>query len=74
MWKSWLGFWVYSVGILPSIYLGLLLGTPFKSSWIGDVIEERFRRLLAMWKRQYLSKGERLTLIKSTLSSLPIYS
>ena len=28
---------------------------------------------LALWKRQYLSKDERQILIKSTLSSLPIY-
>ena len=26
-----------------------------------------------MWKRQYISKGERLTLIWSTLANLPIY-
>ena len=29
--------------------------------------------MLASWKRQYISKGERTTLIRSTLSSLPIY-
>jgi hypothetical protein len=28
---------------------------------------------LASWKKQYLSKGERVTLTKSTLSSLPYY-
>ena len=26
-----------------------------------------------MWKRQYISKGGRLTLIQNTLSSMPIY-
>ena len=36
-------------------------------------IEERFRRTLIAWKRQYISKGGRLTLIRSTLSNLPIY-
>ena len=36
-------------------------------------MEERFQKRLALWKRQYLSKGERQLLIKSTLSSLSIY-
>lgn len=31
-----------------------------------------FKKGLVMWKRQYLSKGSRLTLVKSTQSSLPI--
>ena len=37
-------------------------------------MEERFRKKLALWKRQYISKGGRLTLIKSTLSNLLIYT
>ena len=61
------------VGSLPSCYLGLPLGAAFKSSRVWDVVEERFQKRLALWKRQYLSKGGRLTLVKSTLSSLPIY-
>ncbi|RVW15499.1 putative inactive ATP-dependent zinc metalloprotease FTSHI 1, chloroplastic [Vitis vinifera] len=40
---------------------------------VWDSVEERFRKRLAMWKRQYISKGGRLTLIRSTLSSLPVY-
>ena len=61
------------VGGLPSCYLGLPLGGPFKSEVVWDGVEERFRKRLAMWKRQYISKGEKLALIWSTLSSMPIY-
>ncbi|RVW79819.1 hypothetical protein CK203_047621 [Vitis vinifera] len=52
--------------------VGSLWMPPHKlAAWDG--VEERFRRRLAMWKRQYISKGGRLTLIQSTLSSMPIY-
>ena len=61
------------VGSLPSTYLGLPLSAPFKSVTVWDGVEERFRRRLAMWKRQYISKRGRATLIRSTLSNLPIY-
>ena len=36
-------------------------------------MEDRFRKRLASWKSQYISKGGRFTLIQSTLLSLPIY-
>ena len=61
------------VGSLPTKYLGLPLGAPQRASGVWDSIEERFRNRLSSWKRQYILKGGRLTLIRSTLSSLPIY-
>ena len=61
------------VGNLFTTYLGLPLGAPHNSCRVWDVVEERFKRKLATWKKQYLSKGGHLTLIKSTLSNLPIY-
>ena len=61
------------VGSLPTLYLGLPLGAPHRALGVWDSIEERFRKRLSSWKRQYISKGGRLTLIRSTLSSLPIY-
>ncbi|KAJ9677832.1 hypothetical protein PVL29_022672 [Vitis rotundifolia] len=61
------------VGQLPSTYLGLPLGAPNKASYVWDGVEERMRWKLALWKRQYLSKGGRITLIKSTLASMPLY-
>ena len=45
------------VGNLPTTYLGLPLGAPHNSCRVWDVVEERFKRKLAMWKKQYLSKG-----------------
>ena len=46
----------------------------FKSKSIWDSILEKMERKLSGWQRIYLSKGGRITLIKSTLSSLPTYS
>uniref|UniRef100_A0A2N9FFY4 Reverse transcriptase zinc-binding domain-containing protein n=1 Tax=Fagus sylvatica TaxID=28930 RepID=A0A2N9FFY4_FAGSY len=40
---------------------------------IWDPILEKMERRLAGWKRLYLSKGGKLTLLKSTLSNLPAY-
>ena len=53
--------------------LGRGIGAAFNSLMVWDGVEECFRRRLAMWKRQYISKGGRLTLIRSTMSSMPIY-
>ena len=64
------------MGLLPSKYLGLPLGSTFKSTTMWDLVEERMQRKLAKWKRQYLSKGGgvALTLNISTLSRLPFIS
>ena len=61
------------VGQLPSVYLGLPFGAPNKASFVWDGVEERMRWKLALWKRQYISKGGRITLINSTLASMPLY-
>ena len=61
------------VSKLPSSYLGLPLGACFKEVAVWDGVEERLRKRLSFWKRQYISKGGRLTLIRSTLSSMSIY-
>ncbi|XP_050280616.1 uncharacterized protein LOC126721610 [Quercus robur] len=61
------------VGCLPMSYLGMPLGAHYKNSSIWNPIIERIEKKLASWKQLYLSKGGRLTLLKSTLSSLPTY-
>ena len=62
-----------NIGSFPTSYLGLPLGAKHKALGVWDSIEERYRKRLAAWKTQYISKGGRITLIRSTLSSLPIY-
>ena len=39
------------VGVLPTTYLGLPLGANHKVESVWDVVEERFRKRLALWKR-----------------------
>ena len=58
---------------LPLKYLGLPLGAKFKNLSVWNPILERMERRLAGWKRMYLPKGGKVTLIKSSLSSLPTY-
>ena len=61
------------ISSLPMSYLGMPLGSSFKSTLIWNPIIKKIERRLAGWKRLYLSKGGRLTLLKSTLSSLPTF-
>jgi hypothetical protein len=58
---------------LPMKYLGLPLGAAYKAAAIWNEVTEKMERRLAGWKKLYLSKGGRVTLIKSTLSNLPTY-
>ena len=60
-----------NIGSLPTEYLGLPLGAKHKEARVWDGVEERFQRMLALWKRQYISKDGRLTLIRSVLSNMP---
>ena len=61
------------LGSLPSTYLGLPLGFGHKAVTVWDSVEEQMPKRLALWKRSYISKGGRITLIKSSLASLPLY-
>jgi len=59
------------IDFFPTSYLGLPLGTKFKDKSIWEPVVERLERRLSGWRENYLSKGGRLTLIKSVLSSIP---
>jgi hypothetical protein len=61
------------IGDLPLKYLGFPLGASFKLKAMWADLEDLMSRRLAPWKQMYLSKGVRVTLIKSTLSNLPTY-
>ena len=58
------------VGSLSTTYFGLPLGAAHESTTLWDGVEERIR--VSFWKRSYISKGGRVTLI-STLASRLIY-
>jgi hypothetical protein len=61
------------IGSLLMTYLGMPLGASFKSLSIWNGVIEKVERRLTRWKKLYLSKGGRVTLIHSTLSSIPTY-
>jgi hypothetical protein len=61
------------LGSLPLTYFGVPLGASFKSISIWNGVLEKVERRLASWQKLYLSKGGRVTLIHSTLSSIPTY-
>ena len=63
----------YKQGSLTVKYLGLPLGEKFKDMTIWNPILEKMERKLASLKKLYISKGGRVTLIKSALSNLPTY-
>ena len=58
---------------MPLKYLGLPLGAYYKAKFIWDGIVVKIERRLASWKMMCSSKGGRVTLIKSSLSNLPMY-
>ena len=58
---------------LPITYLGLPLGANFNSKTIWNTMIEKMEKKLGGWKQLYLSKGGKLTLLRSTLSNIPTY-
>lgn len=60
-------------GSLPFTYLGLPIGGSSSRHATWEPVIQRIERKLASWRGKMLSIGGRLTLIKSSLSNLPLY-
>lgn len=67
------GIWSCPIQALPSSYLGMPLGGNPRSESFWAAIIERVDRKLEGWNYSHISKGGRLTLVQSVLSSLPTY-
>jgi len=63
----------YRVGNFPFMYLGLPIGgDPRKLDFWKPIVNSIISRL-SSWKSKFLSFGGRLILLKSVMSSLPVY-
>jgi hypothetical protein len=58
---------------IPFIYLGLPIGGNAKRNSFWSALVDKIRCKLSLWKSRHLSMGGRLVLLKSVLSSIPVY-
>ncbi|WJX34558.1 hypothetical protein P8452_22662 [Trifolium repens] len=75
---SWLGeaasVLCCRVGKIPFLYLGLPVGGDPRRLVFWDPVVARLKNRLSGWKSRFLSFGGRLVLLKSVLTSLPVYA
>ncbi|KAK9067117.1 hypothetical protein SSX86_014442 [Deinandra increscens subsp. villosa] len=62
-----------SLGTFPFNYLGIPIGGNMNTAKNWKPVFDKFKSRLSRWKSNSLSIGGRLTLLKSVLSSLPLY-
>ncbi|RVX07796.1 putative ribonuclease H protein [Vitis vinifera] len=67
---NWILMWFEA---MSGLRINLDKSAQYRSRAVWDGVEERMRKKLARWKSQYISKGGRITLIRSTLANMPIY-
>ena len=60
-------------GLIPFVYLGLPIGGDGRKLSFWKPVLDRITARLSSWNNKYLSFGGRLVLLKSILSSLPVY-
>ncbi|XP_071713611.1 uncharacterized mitochondrial protein AtMg00310-like [Rutidosis leptorrhynchoides] len=63
----------FQVGSFPFTYLRLPIGSRMRKLNDWSAVIDKFNSRLAGWKMRSMSFGRRLVLIKSVLSSLPLY-
>ena len=61
------------IGVWPIKYLGFPLGGNPRKHVFWEPIVSKVKKRLDGWKKAFLSRGGRLTLINSVLSSIPIF-
>ncbi|MCH79399.1 cysteine-rich receptor-like protein kinase [Trifolium medium] len=62
------------VGKIPFLYLGLSIGGDPRRLGFWEPVVNRLKNCLSGWRSRFLSFGGRLVLLKSVLTSLPVYS
>ncbi|PNX76937.1 cysteine-rich receptor-like protein kinase, partial [Trifolium pratense] len=62
------------VGKTPFLYLGLPIGGDSRRLVFWEPVLARLKNRLSGWKSRFLSFGGRLVLLKSVLTSLPVYA
>jgi len=60
-------------GTIPFVYLGLPIGGDSRKISFWKPVVDRIVSRLSSWNHKFLSFGGRLVLLKSVLSSLPVY-
>jgi hypothetical protein len=60
-------------GSIPFIYLGLPIGGDLRKLSFWKPVVDHIVARLSSWNNKFLSFGGRLVLLKSVLSSLPVY-
>lgn len=53
--------------------LGIPIGAPYKRMDIWILVEQKLMKTLSGWRAQYLSKGGKLTLIRTSLENILVY-